>query len=58
MLNYNKIQVGDEVKWSGSEGSDELTYTVLEKYPEAGNDTIVLIGDGYTEYEVFIWELS
>ena len=56
MIAYDKIEVQDEVHWTGSEG-EEIIYTVLEKYADAGADTILLIGDGYTEYEVFLREL-
>jgi len=57
MIAYDKIEVQDEVHWNGSEG-EEVIYTVLEKYADAGADTILLIGDGYSEYEVYLWELN
>lgn len=57
MIQYDRIEIGDEVKWIGSEGDDEVVYKVLEKYADAGPETILVIGDGYTEYEVFLSEL-
>ena len=57
MLNYDSIEIGDEVKWTGSESDNETIYTVIEKYSDQGWETILVIGDGHTEYEVFLSEL-
>lgn len=57
MLKYNSLQVGDEVHWNCGECGDNI-YTILEIGENVGKNTILLIGDGYSEFEVFLWELS
>ncbi|MFA6570164.1 MAG: hypothetical protein WCT77_02905 [Bacteroidota bacterium] len=57
MLNYNTIEVGDQVHWTGSEDDGYQIYEILEKGEDAGPNTVLIIGDGYSEYEVFLCEL-
>ena len=56
MLKYDSIEIGDQVHWAYSEEGDAV-YTVIEKYTDAGPDTVLIISDNNSEYEVFLSEL-
>lgn len=57
MLKYDSLAEGDQVCWTGSEDEGDTIYTVLKIYENAGRDTVIVIGDGYTGLEVFLSEL-
>jgi len=64
-MQYNEIEVGDEVSWTDKghndwkvkEGLRENVYKVVRKYADLGRDSIITITDGTDDYEVFLTEL-
>lgn len=66
-MQYNEIEVGDEVlwvnknkgdtRWRVQEGLRDPIYKVVRKYADLGRESIITIADGDDEFEVYITEL-
>lgn len=58
-MTYYELEIGDEVYWKDPAGETSGVYKVVAILSDdLGDETIVLISNGYSEAEVYLSELS
>jgi len=61
MLRYDTLEIGDEVRWTGNVDMEIMDTDIIFKIvgigKNKGENTIVIISDGYSEFEVYLSEL-